>query len=315
MNILIIGVGGIGTFYGLKLEDLGHDLTYIARGESLEYLKNNTLKLTHPDFIIEKKVNALSIEELIQKDASSYDLIFVTTKSFSTRSIAITLSSWFKGKAKIPYIISLQNGVENENILCEYINEEHIIGGITRLIAAHVIKKGHIDSTGSVETVLGAIKHTVENKEFLEMFCKVLDKTNTKTIISQNIILELWKKLIINNGVSAICALLEEKSGTLIKDEKTSKIVYGLMSETAIAAKALHLDITQVDVDEMFELMKNFDSIKPSMWIDKMNNRDLELEFICGTVIKYNDLQGIDSPYTRCVSTILEYTYNKHRKN
>ena len=313
MNIVVIGTGGIGTFYGLLLEDVSNKVRFIARTKTLEYLKSNKLKLTHPNFEINKNIDIYSLDEIKETDVKEVDLIIITTKSMSSEYIALELKDWFKDAKKIPYILSLQNGVENEDVFATYINEEYILGGITRLIAAHIIKIGHVDSTGSVETVIGAIKEAKHNQEFLLKLKNTLDKTPTKTILSSNIKLDLWKKLIINNGVNAICALLEEKSGTLINDVKTSKIVYGLMSETAIASRSLDLNISDAEVKEMFVLMQNFDSIKPSMWIDKENNRDLELDSICGTVIKYCEKQGLDAPYTRTVSTLLEYSYNKQR--
>jgi len=233
----------------------------------------------------------------------------------STKVLALQLASWFGKSDKIPYLVSLQNGVENENILAKSIKSEFIIAGLTRLIAAHIKEPGLIEAQGEVETILGAIKPSVKNKQFLQDLKTVLDQTPTKTILSSNIIKDLWLKLIINNGVSASCALLEEKSGVLLHDAKTSKILYGLMSEAALASQALDLGITQKEVNNMFELMKEFDSIVPSMWVDKNNNKDLELEEICGTVIKYCEKQGLDAPYTRSVSSILEFLYNKKREN
>jgi 2-dehydropantoate 2-reductase len=313
MNIIVIGAGGIGVFYALKLHEQGHDITFVARGEKLEYLKHHSIKLTHPSFIIEAKINAISMQDLKRLNPKYIDMIFLATKAMSTKSISKDLSSWIKDSKKIPYYISLQNGVENEDIMLEYYKKEYVIGGLTRLIAAHTIKIGHVDSTGKVETILGALHSTKENSDFLEKLKIELDKTNTTTILTNNIKLELWNKLIINNGVNAICALLEEKSGTLINDKKTSKLVYGLMSEAGLASHSIGVNITQDGVNKMFNLMKNFDSIKPSMWIDTQNNRDLELEDICGVVIKNCEKQGLDAPYTRSISTILEFLYEKKR--
>ncbi|MFY9093395.1 ketopantoate reductase C-terminal domain-containing protein, partial [Aliarcobacter butzleri] len=238
----------------------------------------------------------------------------LATKSMSTENISLKLEEWTKNKKEIPYFISLQNGVENEDIMCKHYNKEFVIGGLTRLIAAHTITLGHVESTGEVQTILGAIYPTKQNQEFLENLKKELDKTDTTTFLSQNIKLELWNKLIINNGLNAICALLGEKTGTLINDKKVSKLIYGLMSETALASKVPGVDITKENVDKMFELMTKFESIKPSMLIDLEKNRDLELEDICGVVIKNCEKQGLDAPYTRAVSTILEFSYNKQRK-
>lgn len=314
MKFIVIGAGGVGSFYGVKLKMIGHNVTFVARNENLEYLKNNKLKLTHPDFLFEDYVDAISIKELENIDPSDIDAVFIATKSMSTNSISKSLAKWIENSKEIPYFISLQNGVENEDRMCEYLPTHKVIGGLTRLIAAHIIKIGEVESVGEVQTILGAITQDKNSDEFLELLKKELDKTNTTTILTNNIKLELWKKLIINNGVNAICALLEEKSGTLINDEKTSVIVYNLMKEAAIASHAVDVNISEDDANEMFELMKSFESIVPSMWMDKKNNRDLELDDICGVVIKNCEKQGIDASYTRAISTILEYQYKKIQK-
>ncbi len=313
MNIVVIGAGGVGVFYGVLFHRLGHNVKFVARGKNLEYLKENKIKLTHSTFSLNEKIEALSIEELVLLNPKDIDIIFLATKSMSTENISLKLEEWIKNKKEIPYFISLQNGVENEDIMCEYYNKEYVIGGLTRLIAAHTITLGHVESTGEVQTILGAMYPTKQNQEFLENLKKELDKTDTTTFLSQNIKLELWNKLIINNGVNAICALLGEKTGRLINDKKVSKLIYGLMSETALASKTAGVNIPKENVNKMFELMTNFESIKPSMLIDLEKNRDLELEDICGVVIKNCEKQGFDAPYTRAVSTILEFLYDKKR--
>jgi 2-dehydropantoate 2-reductase len=313
MNIVVIGSGGVGLFYGVILHKIGHNVKFVARNENLEYLRNNKLKLSHSDFEFEEKVNVISMSELVSSNPSDVDMIFLATKSMSTETISNQISEWIKDNKVIPYFLSLQNGVENENIMAKFYPNEFVIGGLTRLIAAHTIRLGYVESTGEVQTILGALKPTPANQFFLNNLKIELDKTNTTTILSENIELELWNKLIINNGLNAICALLEEKTGTLIRDKKVSKLIYGLMCETAIAAKAVGINITNENVNKMFELMIKFESIKPSMWVDKLNNRDLELEDICGIVIKNCEKQGLDAPYTRTISTILEFTYNRRR--
>lgn len=315
MNIVVIGAGGIGVFYGAIFHKLGHNVKFVARGKNLEYLKKNSIKLKHTTFSFDEKIKSLSIDELMSLNPENIDIIFLTTKSMSTNELSKKIGEWTKNKGKIPYFISLQNGVENEDIMCLYYKKEFVIGGLTRLIAAHTISLGYVESTGEVQTILGAIYPTKQNQEFLENLKIELDKTNTTTFLTQNIKLELWNKLIINNGVNAICALLGEKTGPLINNKKISKLIYGLMDETAIASKVAGVNITKENVNKMFELMTNFESIKPSMLIDLEKNRDLELEDICGVVIKNCEKQGFDAPYTRTISTILEFLYNKQRKN
>ena len=314
MNIVVIGPGGIGGFYGMILEKYGCKLTFVARGKTLDYLKNNKMKVTYQDEVFEKKIDTYSIDELIENfSPKDFDAIFIATKAMSTEDISKKLELWTKESSDIPYYISLQNGVENEDIMEKYYSKDFVIGGLTRLIVSHTIALGHVHCEGEVQTLLGALNHRNENKKFLEDLKTILDKTGTKTFICEDIRLELWNKLIINNGVNAICALVQEESGPLIRNEKTSKLIYGLMSEAATASNAVGVNLTQEDAKKMFELMTNFQSVKPSMWVDTENNRDLELDEICGVVIKNCEKQSLDAPYTRTISTLLEFVYNRKR--
>lgn len=313
MNIVVIGAGGIGAYYGMILHEVGCNITFVARGNNLEYLKKNKLKMTHPNYIIEDKINTLSMDELTALNPEDFDAVIIATKAMSTETISKSLASWVKDSLKIPYYISLQNGVENEDVMLEYYPSEYVIGGLTRLIVSHTVELGHVHCSGEVQTLIGALNHTKGNKCFLDELKNILDKTQTTTFICEDIKLELWNKLIINNGVNAICALIQEESGPLLLNEKTSKLIYGLMSEAAIASNAVGINLKQEDAKKMFELMKTFQSVKPSMWVDTQNNRDLELDEICGVVIKNCEKLGKDAPYTRTISTILEYTYNKKR--
>ena len=316
MNIAVIGVGGIGAFYGMILHQAGCNVTFVARGKHLQYLQNNTMKITHPNYTIEDKIETYSLDELTENfKADHFDAIFIATKAMSTEHISKTLGEWTKDTQDIPYYISLQNGVENEDIMQRYYNKEYVIGGLSRLIVSHLVSLGHVHCEGGVETLLGALHHTSKNKIFLEKLKNILDTTQTKTVICEDIKLELWNKLIVNNGVNAICALAEEESGPLINNDKTSKLIYGLMSEAALASNAVGVSLTQDDADKMFELYKQFQSVKPSMFVDKENNRDLELEQICGVVVRNCEKLGVDAPYTRTISTLLEFTYNKQRNS
>lgn len=309
MNFIILGTGGIGAFYGAKLILAGHSVKFIARGEHLKVLKEKGLSLTHSTFTFNEKIDVCSFEDLDSKVIQESDAIIFSTKSTSTKELAQKLSTVINQNLSFPYLVSLQNGVENEDILCEYFPEEKVIGGLSRKIGAHIIEAGVIESTGDVETIIGAIKENNLNKSFMEDFKYSLEKVETKCEIVSDIKLELWKKLIINNGVNAICALLRVKTGIVMRNEKLSQIVYGLMKETAIAAKVDNIEISPKDVEQMFELIKHFDSIKPSMLVDVENGRVIEIDEICNIVIKKCEQLDYDASYTKTISYLLDFIY------
>lgn len=304
MKIAIIGAGGVGCHYGAMLSMASHEVHFIARGEHLRAMQKNGLEVKHTDYYFNEKVVAYHLEGLLEHEPSYFDALIVLTKAVSTKDVALFLAEWFKGKKSVPYVVSLQNGVENEEILVKYLGKECVIGGLSRKIGAHVISSGVVDSVGEAESIVGLMQEDKRAKEFLEFFSDALNKAGIPTHITLDIQKELWKKLIINNGVNALCALLKVRTGELFEDEGLSALVYSLMQETAEAARKKGIKIDKSDVDSMFALIKGFDSIKPSMLVDLEHGRALEIEEICGVVIRTLG----EAPYTKSISTLLSYT-------
>ena len=307
MNIIILGAGGVGSYFGARLLQAGHNVAFVARGAHLEALQTEGLHVKHPHFEFEEKIRAFDLDSLADLDATSIDLIILATKSIATREMSMHLAQWLRTQMKPPYILSLQNGVENEAILCDYFAEEYIIGGLTRNIGAHVIKPAYIEAVGTAETILGMMHSSMENERFLEELALIFNQAEIPTQTTHDIKQELWKKLIINNGVNALCALLCVQTGVLFEQNSLADVVYGLMQETAHAARSLHIKISQEDVDAMFTLIKQFDSIKPSMLVDLEHGRSLEIEEICGVVIRALHQIGVDAPYTKTIKALLEF--------
>lgn len=309
---MILGAGGVGSYYGAKLLDGGCEVLFVARADHLKALKQDGLKLSSSTYSFEGQVRAYSFEELSQGELEDTDVIILAVKSTATKEISQRLNPIYLSCKKQPYILSIQNGVENEEVLCEYFPKQKIIGGLTRKIGAHIIKPGVVEVAGSaVETIIGAWEKQIDDEKILEAIASDLKNSNLKCEVVEDMKLELWKKLLINNGVNAICALLHVKTGVVMHHEKISKIVYGLMNEAAIAGQKVGVRISKEDVNTMFNLISNFDSIKPSMLVDREFKRPLEINEICGIVIRYCEALGQDAPYTRTIATLLEFVYEQ----
>lgn len=313
MRIVIIGAGGVGSYFGAKLVEAGHDVLFVARGEHLRAIQQEGLHVNHPSLQFAKRVNGVDIKTFLQTKPLMYDLLILLTKSMQTETIAKALSSWLDASGGNLYVLSLQNGVENEDILGQFLPKTFVIGGLTRKIGAHVVKPGHVEAVGVAETIIGSIVNHNMTQAFVEEVTTLFNTAGIPTQVTTDIRKELWKKLIINNGVNALCALLEVKTGVLMNHLKLSPLVLGLMHETARAARVLHVNISSEDVEAMFELILGFESIKPSMLVDLEHHRALELEEICGVVIRTLEKESLDAPYTRTIASLLAYKLEINR--
>jgi 2-dehydropantoate 2-reductase len=312
LKIAIIGAGGIGCYYGARLMQQGHEVAFIARGEHLKAMQVNGLHLTHTDFSFHEKVTAYSLEEMMCKhQPNDFDIYLLCVKATTTASIAENFKNWLNTYQQKIIIASLQNGVDNENILNSYLSDCTIIGGLAVRIGGHIVSPGHVEAKGIAQLILGNWpESTSSNNTQLLTWSLLFKEADIPTEIVNNIRFEMWRKLIINNGVNPLSALTSLDTKTLSHHVLFGPIVYKLMKEVVDVAIADGETLTLHDADEMFQLIKNFDPIKTSMLVDFEKGKSIELEEISGAVIKRSKQLSQSVPYTEMVYALLMHKLN-----
>src|SRR5258708_37455083 len=126
MKILIMGAGGVGAYYGAKLQQAGEDVTLCARGDKLRGLRENGLAVKSflGDFHVRVKATG------DPKEFAPYDLILFAVKSYDTESAAQQLKGCLAPEG---ILMTIQNGVENEDVLCRFFPRECVMGGNSRI--------------------------------------------------------------------------------------------------------------------------------------------------------------------------------------
>lgn len=304
MRVLIIGAGAIGGVYAERLHHAGCQVTITARGEHLNAMQQQGLLVTRNGQSQRVNLPAYNHQQLQSLHAADFDLIIITLKATHTAPLLAELGDWLK-QASTP-VLSLQNGVDNEPLLADALGKERIIGGLSVQSGGEVISPGHIDATGIYKVILGKwpIEHT-STPACVTDLAHYLRNASIPVEISQQIQYELWRKLVINNGVNPLSAVTELDTYQLTHRPELAYIVRGMMQETALAAKHDGVQITEQDVNDMFNVIKSFDPIKTSMLIDKQKGRPLEVDAIVGSVLTRSEQQGLKAPYNRCLAGLL----------
>lgn len=305
----MIGTGGIGGYYAARLLSVGHQVVLTARGEHLEALRENGLKVHYEGRELFHRPDAYDHQQLVnQYKPDNFDLIVITLKATATASVVEELGAWLE-RGRVP-VLSLQNGVDNEPLLADAIGADRVIGGLAVRIGGHIARPGVIEVEGVAQIVMGAWPKangtSDTRKPLLDTLTAAFNDAGIPTTLSENIRYELWRKLVINNGVNPLSALTGLDTRSLTHHPQFSKIVYGMMAETVEASKADGVNLEKKDLDEMFELISNFNAIKTSMLVDKEKGRPLELDSIAGAVLRRCEALGVEAPYTATIYALLQ---------
>lgn len=309
MHILMVGTGGIGAYYGARLQHAGHKVVFVARGTHLKAIQENGLKVTHPTLQFHQNVTIYDETELHQRHkAKDFDIIILTIKAGATAQWRTSWQEWLTAPETKTPVLSLQNGVDNERLIADTLGRERTIGGLAVRIGGHIVSPAVIEATGIAQIVMGYWPNHTQNPPpaTVSEWQNNFQTAGIPTFVTADIQYELWRKLLINNGVNPLSALTRLDTRALTTHPTYSKTVYQLMEEAAQAARADGVNMSQVDVDEMFNLIKSFDAIKTSMLVDREHNRPLELAAISGAVLERHQRVGTQAPVTALISALLE---------
>src|SRR6266540_3425315 len=125
-RFLCFGVGAIGTYFGGSLALAGYQVTFIERPEVAENVRRLGLSITidgttrhvSDPLVVDSAAAAL--------EAESFDAAILAVKSFDTQSVLDSLKPCLP---KVPPVLSLQNGVENEPLLASLLGTDRVIPG------------------------------------------------------------------------------------------------------------------------------------------------------------------------------------------
>ena len=186
MKIAVIGAGAMGSIYGGHLS-LHNDVTLIdTNPKVIETVQQNGLKIEeNGQENIYRPSAAVSCEGM-----EPVDLIILFVKALYSKA---ALSGNRNLIGPNTYVMTLQNGSGHEDILGEFVPQDHIIIGTTEDNGA-VLGFGHIRHGGVGNTNVGMLTGDKEN--FLNKLKKSFDSCGFNVRIHPNIQQLIWDKLL-----------------------------------------------------------------------------------------------------------------------
>jgi 2-dehydropantoate 2-reductase len=287
MKILILGIGGIGGFFGGYLQESGADVTFLVRQKRKDLLLENGLKVISPIGNLKLKPNLILADEL----KPIYDIILISCKTYDLDQAILDLKLT-KGKG---VIIPFLNGMTHLKKLDKAFGSENVMGGV-----AHI--SSTINEDGTIEHFSKFKKLTFGNRvndqnNVLKPFLDICKKTKFDVSLSEDINLDLWKKWIFISTVAGATTLFSTTLGKISGHKVGKKTLINLYKECRTIAK---LNGFIVEDNEANNILHNITAsgspIKASMQRDVEKKAPAEHEEIFGHLISKAKNFNFESP-------------------
>jgi 2-dehydropantoate 2-reductase len=323
IRIGIIGAGSIGSLFGGYLAHIKSDLyetevlffcfeehAKTIRKSGLRIYKNQDVQVIHG---IEAYKDEKVVKERINtEEGFRFDYIFLTTKTYDIERAIVQYKKLIDASN---WLVILQNGIGNEDIISEFVLKSKLIRIVTSN-GAFLESPGNLRHTGDGFTKIGfpyrefISNNPSELKEAnldLKKLEELLKLAGLENHVVSDINKESWEKVFINVGINAFGALTNLRNGQLLESEGLKKLMSEAVKEAVNVAQLKKIQLSDKDFTaEAYSVARKTSNNKNSMLQDILNGMPTEIDFINGRVLKYAKDLGVSVPVNELLTHLIK---------
>lgn len=312
MKIAMIGSGAAGSVFAAYLRKGGAELWLVDRYKA------------HMDKIAQEGLTFVSPsgEELLTgfhtaysaEDIGVMDMVILMVKATQTDGIMPSVMPCIGNDT---VVVSLQNGIGNDDVLKKYVPAERILYGFGT-IGTELPEPGRCVSKPESGVIMrfGAAENTPVSEKAGKALEKCFCDGGCLTSFEADIRPFVWKKAISNSGYNTLSALTRLKVGPLLDCDTGCELIKSVWAEGCAVAKALTgVDLWDEMLEELGRLREGFAKYYPSMAQDVLiHQRQTEVSLLNGAIVTYGSRLGIPTPVNAALTLMIktiEQNYDK----
>ncbi len=291
MRIAIFGAGAVGGYFGGRLaETMAHEVIFIARGDHLEAIRNNGLRLES------LKGDALVHPVVATDDPSGpgpVDVVLVGVKAWQLPEAGRMMRPLIDDAT---LVVPLQNGVEAATELAEEVGPGRVVGGMCRIFST-VAEPGVIRHTGN-EPYMAVGELDNRDTQRIQRLRDTFDVSpGFRVEIAPDILAAVWEKFLFVTPVGEVGSVTGAPLGVICSVPETRSMLEQAMAEVAAVARARGVQLG----DDAVERALDYAEASPanatlSMQRDLTEGRRSELDAQTGAVVRLGRASHVPTP-------------------
>ena len=303
MRIAVVGAGAVGGVFGARLAAAGHDVTFLARGTTLEVLRAQGLRLES----VHGNVHLSPTQATADAGTIGVvDLVLIGVKATQVAAIAPTLRPLLGAHTAI---IPLQNGVEASVQLAQALGDDHVLEGLCRVIAEQA-GPGHIRHM--------AVKPLLEFgpraghppapavQANIPAIADAINAAGMQALVPADMAVALWEKFLFIEPIGVVGAATGESFGIVRTVPETRALIDAALEEVIAVGQAVGV---AWPADAKKTVWARYDSLPPdertSMARDLLAKRPSEFDAQTGAVVRLGQQLGVPTPVHAVLLAVL----------
>lgn len=298
VRVAVVGAGGVGAFLGSRLAAAGAEVAYLARGEHLAALVERGLT------IVGRDGSSTTTPVRATDDAREIgpvDLVVFTVKSYDTDAAALLLPPLIgEGTA----VLSLQNGIDNEDRIAAIVGRPHVLGGTAYILAS--IQAPGVIRSGPARIVVGELEPGPPSARVVRVVA-LAQAGGVGAVATDDVRLAKWEKYVLLVAFSAVSAATQLPLGDIRRSPAAVAMLRAIATEAWVVGRALGVPRAEGRVDAALErVLAQADDEGTSLRHDLLHGKRMEIAALQGTLSRLGREAGAPTPFTDAAYAILE---------
>jgi 2-dehydropantoate 2-reductase len=298
LNIVVMGAGGLGGYFGARLATAGNALTFVARGKHLAAIQRDGLRVESAV----APIHLRGVHAVERVDGMApVDIVIIAVKLWDTEAAAEAVRPIIGAQTTV---VSFQNGVDAVDRIAQIVGRDHVIGGLS-YIAAAVVEPGIIRHSGTLQRlVFGELDGQTSAR--VDAFAAACADAGIDYVVSVDIQKAIWEKFVFLVGLSSATCLFRRSIGPIRSHSRSRAFLREVMREVVDVARARGIALDQSFTDERLAFMDTLpEGMIASMYGDLQQGNRLELPWLSGKVGELGAQMNVPTPANNFVTDAL----------
>lgn len=289
-DVLVMGAGAVGAYYGACLQRAGHEVTFVARGANLAALRSDGVRITGA-------MGEIAFEQVRTVDDPSSvraDLVLIGVKNYDLPAAAKQVRN--VGGV----VLTLQNGVDAPDVVRDVLGDVVLAG--TTGIVADLPEPGHVHVVSAYAWVRFGEWDATGITDRVEAVHRVMDVDGIDAIAVGDAPVALWEKMTLMCAMAGLTTLYQRPMGEILAVPATRAELVAIFRECGTVARAKGVRLPDDFIDQRIAYAERIDPVAmSSMSRDFARGRKIELETFNGAIVRMGAELGIEVPANRAV--------------
>ncbi|HEY7119772.1 MAG TPA: putative 2-dehydropantoate 2-reductase [Tepidisphaeraceae bacterium] len=286
--IAIVGTGAIGAYYGGRLAQHGHDVHFLLRSDYDAVRERGwSVRSCHGDFVLPpSSLHAYDDPTRMPRA----DLVIVTLKTTANDQFEKLIAPLLKPDTTI---LTLQNGLGNEERLAELFGARRVLGGMA-FVCINRVEPGVVHHIAEGLITLGEFEPIDDQR--VHRIARMFTASQIPCRVIDDLRYGRWEKLVWNVPFNGLSAVMDQTTDLLLGSPAGEALVRSLMEEVLAAARGVGVELPRSLIDAKVEQTRGMGAYKTSMHLDMLAGRAMEVQAIFGAPVRAAQEAGVSVP-------------------